>query len=186
MAEIPESLDDKIDDNPIAGAERTVCSSDDAKVIRSILEGAVNDFELLVHRYKGKIGRIVAPRVRPGDVEDVTQQTFVRAFKALGSFGGRAPFENWLSKLAVHCCYDYWRRQQREDARVVQPGKEENYQVWIDRVSAVFVTVGKNSLNKTAEIGITTSLWELVDQDVNTYDVNLFDETGKAKEDIVK
>ena len=149
MAEIPESLNVKIDDNAIAGAERTVCSSDDAKVIRSILEGAVNDFELLVHRYKGKIGRIVAPRVRPGDVEDVTQQTFVRAFKALGSFGGKAPFENWLSKLAVHCCYDYWRRQQREDARVVQPGKEENYQVWIDRVSVVN---DDNSLAEAAKL----------------------------------
>ena len=53
-------------------------------------------------------------------------------------------------------------------------------------VSAVFFTIGKNSLNKTAETGIKSSLWELVDQDVNTYDVHLFDETGKAKEGDVK
>ncbi len=53
-------------------------------------------------------------------------------------------------------------------------------------VSAVFFTVGKNSLNKTAEVGIKSSLWEIVDQNVNVYDVNLFDETGKAKEGAVK
>ncbi len=53
-------------------------------------------------------------------------------------------------------------------------------------VSAVFYMVGINSLNKTMESGIKSSLWEIVDQNMNTYDVNLFDETGKSKEDTVK
>lgn len=112
-------------------------SFNDADVIRSVLDGAVDGFELIVHRHKAKIGRIVASRVRPEDVEEIAHQTFVRAFNSLGSFGGKAPFENWLSKLAVHCCYDYWRVKKREDARHVHPGEDENYQVWLDRVSAI-------------------------------------------------
>lgn len=117
MAEMPESIN----------AQAAIVESlnfDEVDVIRRILDGSVNDFELLVQRHKGKVGRIVASRVRPEDVEDITHQTFVRAFKALGSFGGKAPFENWLSKLAVHCCYDYWRIKQRENARLVRPGEE--------------------------------------------------------------
>ena len=126
MAEMPELLNVKTED-----------SFSDSEVIRSVLDGAVNDFELLIQRHKGKIGRIVASRVRSEDVEDLAQQTFVRAFKALGSFGGKAPFENWLSKLAVHCCHDYWRVKQRENARFVRPGEEADYQDWFDRISAV-------------------------------------------------
>ncbi|MEI6425020.1 MAG: RNA polymerase sigma factor [Lentisphaerota bacterium] len=116
---------------------QTEDSFDDADVIRSVLDGAVDGFELIVHRHKAKIGRIVASRVRPEDVEDVAHQTFVQAFKSLSSFGGKAPFENWLSKLAVHCCYDYWRLKQRENERFARPGEDENYQIWIDRVSAI-------------------------------------------------
>jgi RNA polymerase sigma-70 factor (ECF subfamily) len=126
MAEMPELLNVKTED-----------SFSDSEVIRSVLDGAVNNFELLIQRHKGKVGRIVASRVRAEDVEDIAQQTFVRAFKALGSFGGKAPFENWLSKLAVHCCHDYWRVKQRENARFVRPGEEADYQDWFDKVSAV-------------------------------------------------
>ena len=111
-------------------------SFDDAEVIRNILGGMVDSFELLVQRYKAKVGRIVAGRVPSADVEDLTHQTFVRAFKALGTFGGKAPFENWLAKLAVHCCHDYWRVKQKEKSRFVRPDEGVNYQVWLDRISA--------------------------------------------------
>ena len=110
-------------------------SLNDADVIRNILEGMVDNFELLVQRYKTKVGRIVAGRVPSAVVEDLTHQTFVRAFKALSSFGGKAPFENWLAKLAVHCCHDYWRVKQKEKSRFVRPDEGVNYQAWLDRVS---------------------------------------------------
>lgn len=109
---------------------------DDAAAVRRVLDGAVDVFELLVHRHCAKIGRIAAARVRPEDVEDVTHQVFVQAFKSLSSFSGKAPFENWLSKLAVHCCHDYWRLKLREPAIFAQPGRDLNYQAWLDKVSA--------------------------------------------------
>ena len=52
-------------------------------------------------------------------------------------------------------------------------------------VSAVFYTIGINALNKTESAG-NSSLWELVDQSVNAYDVSLFDEKRKSKEGDVK
>ena len=52
-------------------------------------------------------------------------------------------------------------------------------------VSAVFYMVGINSLHKTQNTS-ESSLLELVDQSVNSYDVNLFDETGKVKEGDLK
>ncbi len=145
MAEMPESINAQEADSIIVGS----LNLDEVDVISRILDGSVNDFEVLVKRYKGKVGRIVASRVRPEDVEDIAHQTFVRAFKSLGSFSGKAPFENWLSKLAVHCCYDYWRRRQREDARLVRPGKEADYQAWLDRVSAA---ANESDLDEVAKL----------------------------------
>lgn len=117
---------------------RTDSNFDDAAAVRRVLDGAVDVFELLVHRHSAKIGRIAASRVRPEDIEDVTHQVFVQAFKSLSSFSGKSPFENWLSKLAVHCCHDYWRLKLREPAIFARPGRELNYQAWLDKVSAAY------------------------------------------------
>ncbi len=124
-------------DRKLTGAaEMTGSSGDDCVAIRRVLDGSVDVFELLIHQHKAKIGRIVAARVKPEDVEDVTHQAFVQAFKSLSSFSEKAPFENWLSKLAVHCCHDYWRLKLREPAIFVRPWQELNYQAWLDKVSA--------------------------------------------------
>ncbi len=125
---------------------------DDADVIRKVLGGMVDNFELLVQRYKAKVGRIVAGRVPSADVEDLTHQTFVRAFKFLSSFGGRAPFENWLAKLAVHCCHDYWRVKQKEKSRFVRPDESVSYQTWLDRVSAAGNDRDLTKLAEQAEV----------------------------------
>ena len=108
---------------------------DDGVVIRRILGGAVDDFGLLVQRHKDRVGGIVASRVRPGDVDGVAQQVFVRAFKSLASFSGKVPFENWLSRLAVCCCHDYWREKMREEARIVRHDGDISFLDWVEQVA---------------------------------------------------
>lgn len=131
-----EFMNAQTDRKLTGAAEMTGSSGDDCVAIRRVLDGSVDVFELLIHQHKAKIGRIVAARVKPEDVEEVTHQVFVQAFKSLSSFSGKAPFENWLSKLAVHCCHDYWRLKLREPAIFVRPGQELNYQAWLEKVSA--------------------------------------------------
>ena len=123
-----------------------------------------------------------------------TRQKIEEVFKAAHITAGKRPEPvfnpDWQSRVMseVRCISWSARTPRNDDAPLNLFALRLGWAVlcFAFVVSAVFVTVGKNSLNKTAESGITTSLWELVDQDVNTYDVNLFDETGKAKEDIVK
>jgi len=108
---------------------------DDLALVHRVLEGAVDDFGLLVQRHKDRVGGIVAARVRPGDVDGVAQQAFVRAFKALASFSGKVPFENWLSRLAVCCCHDYWREKLREEARIVRQDGDPGFLDWAEQVA---------------------------------------------------
>ena len=60
-------------------------------------------FELLVIKYQRRIQRLIARMVRDVDlVEDIAQETFIRAYQALHQFRGDAQFYTWLYRIAVN------------------------------------------------------------------------------------
>lgn len=71
-------------------------------------------FDALVERWEGRVFRL-AHRFfrRPEDAEDVAQDVFVKAWRALGSYRGDAPFEHWLLRIATRTCYDALRQRRR-------------------------------------------------------------------------
>jgi RNA polymerase sigma-70 factor (ECF subfamily) len=89
--------------------ERTVLSPfSDEKLISSYLSGSRKHGELLFERYKNYVARIIAGYFRDGEtVRDLTQETFVKTFKSLRSFKGKATFKTWLTQIAINLCRDY-------------------------------------------------------------------------------
>jgi RNA polymerase sigma-70 factor (ECF subfamily) len=85
----------------------------DEAVLEAIAGGEVDAFEVLVRRHSRAVFGIVSRRVPAGDVEDVAQQVFVSAFRSLGDYGGRQPFEHWIARIARRRSCDYWRTQER-------------------------------------------------------------------------
>ena len=87
--------------------------SDEELVSRSI-GGDVESFNQLVLRWERPIYAL-AYRVigREEDARDVCQETFLRAFRALGGFRGQAKFSSWLYRIALNLCRDWVRRQRR-------------------------------------------------------------------------
>src|SRR5689334_21503414 len=87
--------------------------SDEELVSRSI-GGDVESFNQLVLRWERPIYAL-AYRVigREEDARDVCQETFLRAFRALGGFRGQAKFSSWLYRIALNLCRDWIRRQRR-------------------------------------------------------------------------
>jgi RNA polymerase sigma-70 factor (ECF subfamily) len=87
--------------------------SDEELVSRSI-GGDVDSFNQLVLRWERPIYAL-AYRVigREEDARDVCQETFLRAFRALGGFRGQAKFSSWLYRIALNLCRDWVRRQKR-------------------------------------------------------------------------
>lgn len=90
---------------------------DDFALVRAAQEGDANAFSELVRRYKSRVFGI-ASRFSRGlhDLEDLAQEIFLRAFRKIGAFRSEAPFEHWLSALAVRRCYDHLRRTKHERA----------------------------------------------------------------------
>ncbi len=87
--------------------------TDEELVARSI-GGDTESFNQLVLRWERPIYAL-AYRVlgREEDARDVCQETFLRAFRAIGGFKGQAKFSSWLYRIALNLCRDWIRRQKR-------------------------------------------------------------------------
>lgn len=103
----------------------------EADIIRQVLEGNVDAFELLLDRYQGHVSRIVLKHVPRDGVEEVAHETFIRAFQSLNNFKGREPFKHWLSTIAVRCCYGFWREQYKHRETPVS-SMSQDCQEWLD------------------------------------------------------
>lgn len=75
----------------------------DALLVERCVAGDQKAFELLVIKYQRRVQRLVGRMVRDVDlVEDITQETFIRAYRALAQFRGDAQFYTWLYRIAVN------------------------------------------------------------------------------------
>lgn len=75
----------------------------DALLVERTVAGDAKAFELLVIKYERRVQRLIGRMVRDVDlVEDIAQETFIRAYRALAQFRGDAQFYTWLYRIAVN------------------------------------------------------------------------------------
>lgn len=85
------------------GDSGTVAADSDLMLVERTVAGDQKAFELLVVKYQRRIQRLIGRMVRDVDlVEDIAQETFIRAYKALHQFRGDAQFYTWLYRIAVN------------------------------------------------------------------------------------
>jgi RNA polymerase sigma-70 factor, ECF subfamily len=91
-----------------------MANSDDAEVLERIRKGAADDFAEIVQRHQPHVFAILHRYERDAQrLEDLAQETFLKAWRALAQFDGRAPFQHWLSRIAVHVALDHLRKRKR-------------------------------------------------------------------------
>ena len=89
-------------DAPLLPQEAKAVDSD-APLVERAVAGDHKAFELLVIKYQRRIQRLIGRMVRDVDlVEDIAQETFIRAYRALAQFRGDAQFYTWLYRIAVN------------------------------------------------------------------------------------
>ena len=80
----------------------------DQQLVERAQRGDKRAFELLVVKYQRKLGRLLSRMVRdPGEVEDVTQEAFIKAYRALPNFRGESAFYTWLYRIAINTAKNY-------------------------------------------------------------------------------
>ncbi|MES3002049.1 MAG: RNA polymerase sigma factor RpoE [Pseudomonadota bacterium] len=78
-------------------------SDTDLMLVERTVAGDQKAFELLVLKYQRRIERLIGRMVRDTNlVEDIAQETFIRAYRALAQFRGEAQFYTWLYRIAVN------------------------------------------------------------------------------------
>jgi RNA polymerase sigma-70 factor, ECF subfamily len=107
-----QSRDLQQDETP-GGAASGVDASD-LELVRRAQRGERGAFDLLVLRYQHKVIKLVARLLRdPAEAEDVAQEAFVKAYRALASFRGDSAFYTWLYRIAVNTARNAMASRQR-------------------------------------------------------------------------
>ena len=86
----------------------------DEQLVERVQRGDKNAFNLLVKKYQHKVVNLVARYVNnPGDVPDVAQEAFIKAYRALPTFRGESAFYTWLYRIAGNTAKNYLTSQGR-------------------------------------------------------------------------
>jgi RNA polymerase sigma-70 factor (ECF subfamily) len=80
----------------------------DQQLVERAQRGEKHAFELLVSKYQRKLARLLSRFIRdPTEVEDVTQEAFIKAYRALPNFRGDSAFYTWLYRIGINTAKNY-------------------------------------------------------------------------------
>ncbi|HTS52651.1 MAG TPA: RNA polymerase sigma factor RpoE [Burkholderiales bacterium] len=80
----------------------------DQQLVERAQRGDKRAFELLVAKYQRKLARLLSRFIRdPAEVEDVAQEAFIKAYRALPSFRGESAFYTWLYRIGINTAKNY-------------------------------------------------------------------------------
>lgn len=83
-----------------------------SSLINQALTGDQKAFSEIVNQYQDKIFNFVIRTVKDRELaKDITQETFIKAYKALASFNSEYAFSTWLYKIAANNCIDHFRKK---------------------------------------------------------------------------
>lgn len=95
----------------------------DQELVQRVQRGDMAAFDLLVRKYQHRIAALIGRYIRDwSECQDVTQDTFIRAYRAIGNFRGDAQFYTWLHRIAVNTAKNHLaahnRRPPTEDIEI--------------------------------------------------------------------
>lgn len=86
----------------------------DQQLVERVQRGDKQAFGLLVTKYQRKLARLLSRLIRdPAEVEDVAQETFIKAYRALPSFRGDSAFYTWLYRIGINTAKNFLVSQGR-------------------------------------------------------------------------
>ncbi len=103
----------------------------DQQLVERAQQGDKRAFELLVIKYQRKLARLLSRFIRDAaEVEDVSQEAFIKAYRALPSFRGDSAFYTWLYRIGINTAKNYLVAQGRRAPTITEysPEDAENFE----------------------------------------------------------
>lgn len=86
----------------------------DVELIHAVQSGDTNAFDELMKRYAASVYRVTYSLTRNhADADDMSQEAFIRAYRAIARFDERYQFYTWIRKIAVNLCFNHLKRSRR-------------------------------------------------------------------------
>ena len=108
--------------------ERKQACIEDLSLARQAAAGNDDAFSVIVDRYSRLVYNVALRSVSsPEDAADISQDTFLKAWRSIGSFRGDCALSTWLCRIALNCCCDHARSAKRHRvlSRTVQEDEDE-------------------------------------------------------------
>lgn len=87
---------------------------DEIALVTRTKQGDTDAFNPLVIKYQPRIYTFISRQVKENETaKDLTQETWLKAFRAIDTFRGDSAFASWLYRIAENVCIDYFRKQQK-------------------------------------------------------------------------
>ena len=136
----------------------------DQQLVDKVKKGDKKAFNLLVLKYQNRVTNIVSRYIKNnGDVADVTQEAFIKAYRALPNFRGDSAFYTWLYRIAVNSAKNYLVSQSRKPPASDVDAQEAEFYEGADALREVASPESK-LLTKEIETALLRAIERLPDE----------------------
>jgi len=154
---------------PVTACDSSVMSTEqsDLSLVQLAQRGDAGAFDALVRRYQHKVVKLVLRYVRdPAEAEDIAQEAFIKAYRALPRFRGDSAFYTWLYRIAINTAKNVLASRGRSPIRYeVDRSHDDDYDV----VANLKDTATPEALALTEEIRSTvTAAIDALPEDLRT------------------
>ncbi len=156
----------------------------DQALVERVQKGDKGAFNLLVTKYQQRVANLVSRYIKNhSDVQDVVQEAFIKAYRALPNFRGDSAFYTWLFRIAVNCAKNHLVASNRKPSSSdIDVEDVENY----DSGEALRVNASPEKLLLTQEIkAVIFRTIEKLPEDLRTA-INLRELDGLSYEEIAE
>ena len=137
-----QNTDNQSTGNGKQPSERALSASEDADWVQKAQTGDTRAFDRLVTKHRGKIYAMILNMVKnDADAWDLSQEAFIKAWKALPKFEARAQFSTWLFRISHNVVYDWLRKR-----RIVSEGELNDEVFDASRIDSSAATAPQHNL----------------------------------------
>lgn len=99
---------------------------EDYEIVLRVQSGDKAAFNLLVEKYHRRVSRLLVRLLKnQEDIEDVVQETFIKAYRAIGNFRGESAFYTWIYRIAINTAKNLLLTQKRKPSQALEYENEE-------------------------------------------------------------
>lgn len=140
----------------------------DQQLVERVQRGDKHAFDLLVAKYQRKLGRLVARYVRDaGEAEDVTQDAFIKAYRALPGFRGESAFYTWLYRIGINTAKNHLLANKRRPPTTT-PFDAEEAEAFEDASLLHEVSTPENELMSKQVVNVVQASLQQLPEDLRS------------------